>query len=94
MPMIDVEAMFSAYLVPEPANCAVYPFEVPSAAWAAMGEWVLPYKAVRASPDRLDLLRRFMDTVYRAAGDLAGWDLGAYTYTAPPVAPGRPRDHG
>jgi len=76
--------MFFAYLVPEPIDCAAYTFEVHSAAWApTMGERVLPYESVRASADRHGLLRRFMDTVYRAAGDLAGWDLAAYTYYAP-----------
>jgi hypothetical protein len=83
------DPMFFAYLVPEPANCAAYPMEVPSAAWApTMEEWILPYEAVRASSDRRGVLRRFMDAGYRATGDLAGWDLAACTYMVPPPAPG------
>jgi hypothetical protein len=79
------EAMFFAYLVPEPAACAVYPLPVPSAAWApAMGEWVLPYAAVRESDNRNALLRGFMDTIFRAAGELGGWDLARFTYALPP----------
>jgi hypothetical protein len=89
------QAMFFGYLVPEPVNCAEYPFEVSSAAWApTMSEWVLPYESVRASADRRGLLRQFMDTVYRAADDLGGWDLDAHTYHAPPAGPGGPRDRG
>ena len=84
------EAMFFAYLVPEPLNCAEYTFEVPSAAWApTMSEWIIPYESVRVAADRRGLLRHFMDTVYRAAGDLAGWDLDAFTYERPPIAPKR-----
>jgi len=87
------EAMFFAYLVPEPAECAAFPMDVPSTAWAAeMKEWVLPYEAVRARPDRIDVIRRFMDAAYRAAGDLAGWDLPAFTYAPPSPAPGPARE--
>jgi hypothetical protein len=84
----DHDPMFFAYLVPQPFDCAAYPMDVPSAAWApAMEEWVLPYEAVRAAPDRHDVVRRFMDTAYRAAGDLAGWSLAAHTYVTPKGAP-------
>src|SRR6185503_4425001 len=87
------EAMFFAYLVPEPAECAAFPMDVPSTAWAAeMKEWVLPYAAVRARPDHIDVIRRFMDAAYRAAGDLAGWDLSAFTYAPPSPAPGPARE--
>jgi hypothetical protein len=88
----DNEPMFFSYLVPEPANCPVYPMDVPSTSWApTRAEWVLPYEAVRDRSDRLDVVRRFMDAAYRAAGDLAGWDLRALTYVPPPRAP---RDRG
>ena len=81
--------MFYAYVVPEPPGCPEYAFEAPSAAWAAtMGEWVLPYEAVREQPDPGDVIRRFMDAAYRAARDLAGWDLASFTYVPPEHAPG------
>ena len=81
------EPMFFAYLVPEPAECAAYPFEHASGAWApTMREWVLPYEAVRSRPDRGDVIRAFMDAAYRAAGELAGWDVADLTYVAPPPA--------
>ena len=79
------EAMLYAYIVPEPPGCSGLPFAVPGAGWVGeMGEWVLPYEAVRTSPDPRAALLAFMDTVYSAAGTLAGWDLAAYRYERPP----------
>jgi uncharacterized protein DUF5996 len=84
----DNDAMFFAYLVPQPPDCEVFEFAHTSAAWApTMEEWVLPYEAVRSRPDRDQLIRTFMDAAYRAAGELAGWDLDAFTYVAPPPPP-------
>ena len=82
------EPMFFSYLVPEPPDCPAYPMDVLTTSWApTRAEWVLPYEAVRDRPDRHDVVRRFMDAGYRAARDLAGWDLAALTYVAPPPAP-------
>jgi uncharacterized protein DUF5996 len=79
------EARFFGYVVPEPIDCAKYPMDVASAAWSAeMGEWVLPYRAVRDADDRHAVLRHFMDTVLGAAHDLAGWDLESLSYARPP----------
>lgn len=79
------EPTFYAYLVPEPPNCAVFPLEGETAEWApAMGEWVLPYRAVLEADDRRAALLGFMDAVKRAAAELAGWDLESLTYAAPP----------
>lgn len=79
------EPTFFAYLVPEPPDCAVFPLEGDTAAWAsAMGEWVLPYRAVLEADDRRAALVGFMDAVKRAAVELAGWDLESLTYAAPP----------
>jgi hypothetical protein len=90
------EAMLYAYIVPEPSGCAALPLEPPAAGWVAeMREWVLPYEAVRTSPDPRGSLLTFMDTVYAAAGSLAGWDLADYRYERPPrparAAPQPPR---
>ena len=79
------EAMFFSYIVPDPPGCEEYPFEVPSASWApTMGEWILSYESIRTLPERWDLVRAFMDAVYVAAGNLAGWDLNSHTYAPPP----------
>jgi Family of unknown function (DUF5996) len=86
----DHAPMFYGYVVPEPLDCAIYAFEAPSAAWAAtLQEWVLPYEAVRDRSDPRDVVRRFMDATYRAAADLAGWDLASFKYLPPGPAPGR-----
>src|SRR4029079_15822460 len=67
------EPMFFSYIVPEPPDCPAYPMDVLTTSWApTRAEWVLPYEAVRDRPDRHDVVRRFMDAGYRAAGDLAG----------------------
>ena len=79
------EARFFGYIVPEPIDCARYPMDVATAAWAStMGEWVLPYRDVRDAEDRHAVIRGFMDSVLRAAGDLGGWDLESFTYVRPP----------
>jgi hypothetical protein len=79
------EAMFYAYIVPEPPGCSDLPIDLPAAGWVAeKGEWVLPYEAVRTAPDPRSALLTFMDTMYGAAGSLAGWDLAAYRYERPP----------
>ena len=85
----DHDPMFFAYLVPQPPGCEGYPLDVPSASWTPeLEEWTLPYAAVRTEPERYDILWRFLDAAYRAAGDLAGWKLADFTYVAPPRAPG------
>lgn len=81
----DNDAMCYGYLVPEPEGCARHPLKPPTARWdASKGEWVLPYEAIRAAPDPAAALSGFMDSVYAAAGELAGWDLAAYRYDRPP----------
>ncbi len=45
--------------------------------WSAqLGEWVLPYKAVREAADPDAALMSFLQTTYRAAADLGHWDRG------------------
>jgi hypothetical protein len=82
------QAMLYAYIVPEPPGSSGLPFDLPAAGWVSeMGEWVLPYEAVRTAPDPRAMLLRFIDTVHAAAGTLAGWDLDAYRYEPPPRKP-------
>jgi hypothetical protein len=77
------EAMFYAYIVPEPPGCAGLPLQPLAAGWVnELGEWVLLYEAVRSAPDPRSELLTFMDTVYAAAGTLAGWDLPAHSIRA------------
>jgi hypothetical protein len=69
------EPVFYAYAYPEPPGFRDYPI-APSAARYddTMREFVLPYEAVRTSPDPDDTLLAFAQTTYAAAADLAGWD--------------------
>jgi hypothetical protein len=70
------EAVFYAYAVPEPAGFsgAAAP---PATYAAAFGEFLLPYRIVRESPDPEATLLDFMETTYLAAATRAGWDVAA-----------------
>ncbi len=85
---------FYAYIHPRPDGCETARVE-PAAhvGWVeAMGEWMLPYDVVRASPDPCAMLRTFLDSVYEVAVDRGGWDAEAHRYTLPVPAPrGRSR---
>ncbi|MBW3661410.1 MAG: hypothetical protein KY397_07250, partial [Gemmatimonadetes bacterium] len=39
-----------------------------------LGEYVLPYEAVRTAPDPDAVLLAFLRTTYAAAADAGGWD--------------------
>ena len=73
-----LEPVFYAYAVPEPAGFKEARVQ-PDAAFyhAELGEFLLPYDAVRqsASPDRS--LLSFVESTYAAGATLAGWDRAA-----------------
>jgi Family of unknown function (DUF5996) len=72
------EPAFYAYAYPMPAECAAAPIR-PSAAYyhKDMGEWILPYDAVRAASDPDAMVTEFLESTYAAAATLAKWDVGA-----------------
>jgi hypothetical protein len=74
---------FYGYIYPQPDGAPQ--FAVPEGvSWsAALGEWVLPYDAVRTSADPAARLRSFVDTLYGLCFSAAGWDRDALTYAAP-----------
>jgi hypothetical protein len=79
------EPIFYSYAYPTPAGFKDAVVEPEAAYWnGALGEFILPYEAVRgaASPDAA--LRAFLDSTYRAAAEAAGWDRAALEM------PGRP----
>lgn len=69
------DAMFYSYAYPEPkgyGEAAVLP---DSARFdATMGEFVLPYEAMRTSADPDGALLDFLQSTYEAAANAAGWD--------------------
>ncbi len=72
------EPAFYAYAVPEPAGLKDALVQ-PEAAYyhAELGEFVLPYEAVRTSASPEQAIRDFIETTYDRAATLAGWDRAA-----------------
>ncbi len=69
------EPMFYSYAYPEPKGYSRADVQ-PDAAYyhAELGEFVLPYDAVRMSAAPDTTLMAFLETTYTAAADLADWD--------------------
>jgi Family of unknown function (DUF5996) len=82
---IDYPAFYS-YAYPTPAGFAATPVR-PEAAFfhEKMGEFILPYDAVRNAAASHETLLDFLQTTYEAAADGAGWDRAALEY--PPGGP-------
>jgi hypothetical protein len=72
------EPAFYAYAYPEPAGCNVAPI-APAAAFyhQEMREWILPYDAVRATDDPDATILEFLESTYKTAAKLGGWDVAA-----------------
>jgi hypothetical protein len=72
------EPAFYSYAYPEPAGFAdtrVWP----DAAYYSrdLGEFILPYEAVRTADDPTRMVLEFFESTYNAGADLAGWDRRA-----------------
>ena len=68
------EPIFYSYAYPEPEGFRRASVSPPSARFdEQLGEFVLPYEAVRRSADPDSELTRFLQSSYVAAADLAGW---------------------
>lgn len=72
------EAAFYAYAYPEPEGFSAEAVQ-PDAAYYFddLGEFVLPYEAVRTASDPDAALQAFLQSTYEAAADRAGWDRTA-----------------
>ncbi|CAN5351009.1 DUF5996 family protein [soil metagenome] len=71
-------AAFYAYAYPSPEGYAEAKVAPEQAAWdATLGEFILPYDAVRTAPDPAATLLAFCHATYDAAATLAHWDRGA-----------------
>jgi hypothetical protein len=78
-----LEAAFYAYAVPEPDGLKEAAVQ-PSAAYyhRELGEFILPYEAVRTAPDPAAAIRTFIDSTYDRAATLGGWDRAALDRSA------------
>ncbi len=71
-------AVFYSYAYPTPDGFASSEVEPEAARWLAdLGEFVLPYEAVRESASPDETLLAFLESTYAAAADLQGWDREA-----------------
>jgi hypothetical protein len=70
----DGEGTFYAYAYPAPEGFADYPVEPAAASYdPTLGEFVLPYSAVRQAEDPDATLLSFLQSTYEAAADLGKW---------------------
>ena len=70
-----IAPMFYAYAYPEPQGFADAKVEPSEAFYSRdMGEFVLPYEAVRSSADPDAALSAFLRSTYEAGATLANWD--------------------
>ena len=72
------EAVFYAYAYPAPQGFAQAPVRPAAARYSdALGEFVLPYEAIRRASSPVDDLLEFLQSTYEAAADLGRWDRAA-----------------
>ncbi len=81
------EPIFYSYAYPAPEGFRDYPIQPQEAFYSSdMGEFILPYEAVRQANDPDALLLAFLQSTYDAAANLGNWDRAALDYT--PVSKG------
>ncbi|QDM39636.1 DUF5996 family protein [Altererythrobacter sp. TH136] len=69
------EPCFYSYAYPSPADFSGQPVRPGGARFDNdLGEFILPYEAVRSAPDPRAALLEFLHATYDAAAMLAGWD--------------------
>jgi hypothetical protein len=75
---MGVDASFYSYAYPAPPGYAEASV-VPQGAYyhETLGEFVLPYEAVRQADSPETALRAFLDSTYEAAAELGNWDRAA-----------------
>ena len=74
----SAEGSFYAYAYPAPAGFAQWEVQPADAYFdQGLGEFLLPYAAVRAASDPDALLLKFLQSTYDAAAELGHWDRAA-----------------
>jgi hypothetical protein len=78
----SAEGSFYSYAYPQPDGFSAWSV-TPEAAYYddALGEFILPYEAVRSGEDPDGMLLSFFQSTYEAAAALAGWDRAALEVT-------------
>jgi hypothetical protein len=72
------EPMFYSYAYPRPRGFSEWSVEPKAAHWdASLGEYLLPYEAVRKSDDPERTLLSFLQSTYDAAAETGDWDRAA-----------------
>ena len=72
------QAAFYCYAYPQPAGFGEAPITAAGAYYSQeIGEFILPYDAVRQAERPRELLLQFLQETYAAAADLGGWDRAA-----------------
>jgi hypothetical protein len=86
---IDYAAFYS-YAYPAPEGFAAAPVRPTQAFFSKeLGEFILPYDAVRTAPEPDAALMNFLQSTYEAAANAAGWDRAALECAQGEI--GRPR---
>jgi hypothetical protein len=79
----SAEGSFYSYAYPAPAGFGDWPVAPDGAYYdTELGEFILPYAAVRTAPDPDSYLLSFFQSTYEAAAELGRWDRAALE-TAP-----------
>jgi hypothetical protein len=87
------EPSFYSYAYPSPAGFGSAKVAPAAARFdAALGEFLLPYDAVRTADDPDETLLAFLQSTYEAAADLAHWDRSALECGEGQI--GKPREVG
>jgi hypothetical protein len=77
------EPIFYSYAYPEPKGFKDYPIQPKEAFYSSqMGEFILPYEAVRRSDDPDAVILAFLQSTYDASANLGNWDRAALEYTS------------
>lgn len=82
-------AAFYSYAYPTPSGFRDRPMPAGALFDDALGEYLLPYEAVRTAADPDALLLEFLEATYAAAADCGGWNRAALECGF--GVPGRPR---
>lgn len=79
-----IEPLFYSYAYPEPPGYAESLIAPAIASFDSnLGEFVLPYEAMRSSPDPDATLLEFLQSTYEAAANRAHWDRAALEVAGP-----------